>query len=218
MHPERLSGAAFSNRLADVGDARLSRKNAYFLSGLAMAVVAVAVAMGCSSEQSGSQDRPVQAVRTIGQAETPVPSPEQSVQATSPPLSSATPSSKSDPTPRPSVLPTQPSSATPSLKPDPTARSSALLTPSPSATPSPKPDPTPEREYEIVTLLPFDAIPAISNPILMSAEEAEELYDSDELVLGVEIDDDARAYSVPLLSRHEIVNDVVGGKPVAVTW
>jgi hypothetical protein len=39
-----------------------------------------------------------------------------------------------------------------------------------------------------------------------------------ELILGVEIEGDARAYSVPLLSRHEIVNDVVGGKPIAVTW
>lgn len=40
-----------------------------------------------------------------------------------------------------------------------------------------------------------------------------------ELILGVEIEGDARAYSVPLLSRQEIVNDVVGvGKPIAVTW
>ena len=31
-----------------------------------------------------------------------------------------------------------------------------------------------------------------------------------ELILGVEIEGDARAYSVPLLSRHEIVNYVVG--------
>ena len=40
----------------------------------------------------------------------------------------------------------------------------------------------------------------------------------DELVIGVSIDGDHRAYSVPHLSRHEIVNDVVGGRPIAVTW
>jgi hypothetical protein len=40
----------------------------------------------------------------------------------------------------------------------------------------------------------------------------------DEMVIGVEINGDRRAYSVPLLSSHEIVNDVVGGKKVAVTW
>jgi hypothetical protein len=40
----------------------------------------------------------------------------------------------------------------------------------------------------------------------------------DEQVLALSINGESRAYSVPLLSRHEIVNDVVGGVPVAVTW
>ena len=42
--------------------------------------------------------------------------------------------------------------------------------------------------------------------------------DDDEVVIGVEFDGDARAYSVPLLSNHEIVNDTVGGVKLAVTW
>ncbi len=74
------------------------------------------------------------------------------------------------------------------------------------------------QEFEIVTLLGPDAIPSIENPRFVSTDKADETYDSDELVLGVEIEGDARAYSVPVLSRHEIVNDVVGGKPIAVTW
>ena len=95
----------------------------------------------------------------------------------------------------------------------------AIDTPAPTEVPSPaSAEPTPEPEYEIVTLLPVDAIPAISDPSFVSAEEADDQYEHDELVLGVEIDGDARAYSIPLLSRHEIVNDVVGGKPIAVTW
>lgn len=73
-------------------------------------------------------------------------------------------------------------------------------------------------ELEIVTLLGFDAIPSIEDPRFVDVLHADETYDPDELVLGVEIDGDARAYSVPVLSRHEIVNDVVGGKPIAVTW
>ncbi len=73
-------------------------------------------------------------------------------------------------------------------------------------------------KYNIVTLLPRDAIPAIDNPKFLSAEEADQQYDPDERVLGVEIDGDARAYSVPHLSGHEIVNDTVGGVPIAVTW
>lgn len=74
------------------------------------------------------------------------------------------------------------------------------------------------RELELVTLLPFDAIRSIEDPIHIDRIRADELYKPDELVLGIEIDGDARAYSIPLLSRHEVVNDVVGGKPVAVTW
>ncbi len=76
-----------------------------------------------------------------------------------------------------------------------------------------------ERDVEIVELLPPDAIPSIDAPRFFdSVDDADELYSAGELVLGIEIDGDARAYSVPLLSSHEIVNDVVGDKPVAVTW
>lgn len=73
-------------------------------------------------------------------------------------------------------------------------------------------------EYMIISLLPPDAIPAIEDPQFLSVAEADEEYDAREPVLGVEINGDARAYSIPLLSRHEIVNDTVGGVPVAVTW
>ena len=73
-------------------------------------------------------------------------------------------------------------------------------------------------DYTIVTLLPRDAIPAIDNPRFLSAAEADEFYDPDELIIGVELDGDARAYSIPLLSGREIVNDTVGGRKIAVTW
>ncbi len=69
-----------------------------------------------------------------------------------------------------------------------------------------------------MTLLPRDGIPAIDNPEFLSAEEADEEYAPDELVIGVNYDGDARAYSIPFLSRHEIVNDTVGGRKIAVTW
>ncbi len=73
-------------------------------------------------------------------------------------------------------------------------------------------------EYTIVTLLPRDAIPAIDNPEFYSPEEAGEFYAPDELIIGVEFEGDARAYSVPFLSGHEIVNDTVGDHKIAVTW
>ena len=75
-----------------------------------------------------------------------------------------------------------------------------------------------EREVRIVTLLPKDGIPAIFKPRFLAPDEADEWYGPDELVLGVEINGEARAYSIPYLSRHEIVNDTVGGRKIAVTW
>ena len=71
---------------------------------------------------------------------------------------------------------------------------------------------------KIITVLPKDRIPSIDFPFFIAADEAGNVMADDELVIGVSIDGDHRAYSVPHLSRHEIVNDVVGGRPIAVTW
>lgn len=82
-------------------------------------------------------------------------------------------------------------------------------------------NPISDRDYSdlnIVTLLPRDAIPAINNPSFLSVSEADQEYAPDELVIGVEFNGDARAYSVGLLSSHEIVNDTVGGAEISVTW
>lgn len=78
--------------------------------------------------------------------------------------------------------------------------------------------PPQERTFEIVTLLPKDAIPAVYQPQLISAAEADSQYRETDPVIGVEIDGDARAYNIPFLSRREIVNDTVGGRKIAVTW
>ena len=75
-----------------------------------------------------------------------------------------------------------------------------------------------EPEFDIITLLPKDAIPSIDSPRFYSVTEADAEYEPDEVVMGVEFDGDARAYPVGLLSSHEIVNDTVGGRPIAVTW
>ncbi len=75
-----------------------------------------------------------------------------------------------------------------------------------------------EDEYRLVTLLPRDAIPAIDNPRFYGPDEADREYAPDELVLGVALDGEARAYSTSLLNQHEIVNDTIAGRPIAVTW
>ena len=75
-----------------------------------------------------------------------------------------------------------------------------------------------EPRYNIITVLGYDAIPAILEPEIVSAEEANERIAPSEQIIGLSINGEHRAYSIPMLSRHEIVNDTVGGKPVAVTW
>ena len=68
----------------------------------------------------------------------------------------------------------------------------------------------------IRTLLPFDAIPAITDPQFVSANAAQ--LDPDAPVIGVTFNGESRAYSLYLLNGHEIVNDVVGGQKIATTW
>ena len=70
----------------------------------------------------------------------------------------------------------------------------------------------------IVTVLGKDGIPAILDPEFIPANQAGAQMEPQERVLGVSINGDHRAYPLNLLSRHEIVNDTVGGVPVAVTW
>jgi len=94
-------------------------------------------------------------------------------------------------------------------------------TTSPTATTQAYPTRKPASAYadlQVITLLPPDAIPAIDNPQFLSAEEADEFYDPDEIVMGVSFNGESRAYSAPFLSNHEIVNDTVGGVKIAVTW
>jgi len=71
---------------------------------------------------------------------------------------------------------------------------------------------------DIITILGKDGIPSIDNPQFVGPDEADQQMQSYERVLGVSINGDHRAYSLNMLSRHEIVNDTVGGVPVAVTW
>lgn len=64
---------------------------------------------------------------------------------------------------------------------------------------------------------PKDGIPAIDAPRFVAVAEAENLSPT-EPVIGLEIAGDARAYPLRILTWHEIVNDTVGGTPVAVTY
>lgn len=62
-----------------------------------------------------------------------------------------------------------------------------------------------------------DCIPAIDRPQFVGADAAG-FMDDDDLVLGITAAGVERAYPTFILNRHEIVNDVIAGTPVAVTW
>ena len=64
---------------------------------------------------------------------------------------------------------------------------------------------------------PKDGIPAIDDPLFAPAAEVEDLADT-EPVISFFVGDDHRAYPLQILIWHEIVNDTIGGIPVAVTF
>ena len=62
--------------------------------------------------------------------------------------------------------------------------------------------------------------PPITKFPILSAHDAAGKIDAAELVLGIEIDGQARAYPINMLTgpRREILNDTLAGVPIAATW
>ena len=65
---------------------------------------------------------------------------------------------------------------------------------------------------------PRDGIPPIDRPSFETVDEASGWLDPTEPVIVYEEQGDARAYPLQILIWHEIVNDVVAGRPVLVTF
>jgi hypothetical protein len=167
---------------------------------LPIALALAFLATGCGARQVSPETSPSQSPGQATKAELAAGLPE------------TAPEAQPVPTPTP-----EPVEATPAPTPEPVE---ATPTPTPALGPTTD-QPTGGRrlsDLKIITLLPFDAIPAILEPKFLSDEEAREQYAEGELILGVSINSDHRAYSVPYLSSREIVNDVVGRVPIAVTW
>lgn len=64
---------------------------------------------------------------------------------------------------------------------------------------------------------PRDGIPALTDPDFIPVDSADYL-DPDDRVMGVVIDNQAKAYPIPILNWHEIVNDKIGNQSFAVTY
>lgn len=65
---------------------------------------------------------------------------------------------------------------------------------------------------------PPDGIPSIDSPKFVSTEDADKFLQDSDFVVGLNVNGDIRAYPLQILVWHEIVNDEVGGIPVAVTY
>jgi hypothetical protein len=84
-------------------------------------------------------------------------------------------------------------------------------------------DPRPQTPHplvfprQLIQVVARDAIPSVDDPKFVVASEVDWLVRR-EPVMALEIEGDARAYPLQILTWHEIVNDVVGGHPVVVTY
>jgi hypothetical protein len=65
---------------------------------------------------------------------------------------------------------------------------------------------------------PKDGIPSIDNPKFVSLEEADEWIGDDELVLGIIYKGVKRVYPMQIMVFHEIVNDIIAGDPLLITY
>ena len=62
--------------------------------------------------------------------------------------------------------------------------------------------------------------PPVTDVKFVAADQADETLESDDLVLGVEINGVSRAYPIRMLfgPEREIINDELGGQAIAATW
>ncbi len=66
-------------------------------------------------------------------------------------------------------------------------------------------------------LIDHDRFIASTDPRVVPAEDARWLEAGSE-VFGVVLDGEARAYPIPMIAYHHVVNDRLAGIPVAVTY
>jgi hypothetical protein len=86
-------------------------------------------------------------------------------------------------------------------------------------------EPTLVDRSDIVPAMARDGLKALDRPGMLTPAEVEHANETehgkllvpDDLVVGVSLDGEVRAYPMRLLRWHEVVNDVVGGRAVAVT-
>ena len=74
-------------------------------------------------------------------------------------------------------------------------------------------------EFDPMVPLP-PVTPITDAPFIRASDSTEEQVTDNELVLGLEIGVESRAYPINMLTgpRREIINDTLGGRRIAATW
>ena len=80
----------------------------------------------------------------------------------------------------------------------------------------PPTEPNPARHTRFSERLPRDAIKPGYSPEARTARQV--ALDPEDLVIGVSIAGEHRAYPIKTLASSEMVNDVLGRAPILVTW
>ena len=63
-----------------------------------------------------------------------------------------------------------------------------------------------------------DGIPPLESPRHVRPEAAADWINGSDLVVGAEVNGDARAYPMRIIAWHEMVNDTIGGVPVSLAY
>ncbi len=86
--------------------------------------------------------------------------------------------------------------------------------------PPPRPRPKPDVNRFDPRVVIRHSFPPIKDVPAVSVEEAAGKIEDSELVLGVQVGSQARAYPINMLTgpEREIINDELGGTAIAATW
>lgn len=66
--------------------------------------------------------------------------------------------------------------------------------------------------------VPLDGIPALTNPAFVGTDGVGNFLSESDMVIGLEMNGEARAYPHNVLWWHEVINDQIGGQNVTVTF
>lgn len=63
-----------------------------------------------------------------------------------------------------------------------------------------------------------DGFPVLDDPPVVTVAEVTKRISANEMVIGVVVNGEARAYPISVMGTHELVNDTIAEAPITVSW